>query len=96
MDKEPSSPQLSSGLHCHDYGDRSTIHTHRTWEEFHGHDSLPVGAGTPLDPHPTSPSFISRYVAVCLYPQGCYPEPVDCAYWISGRVSGCETYRGSP
>ena len=33
------------------------------------------------------------YVAVCMYPEGCYPEPVDCQYRASGRVSGCAAHK---
>lgn len=43
-------PQLSTGPHRH--GD--TVHTHRTWEGFHGHDGLPISAGEPVEPETTA------------------------------------------
>ena len=44
-------PQKSSGLHSHPatLHRPCTVHSHRTWDEFHGHDKLPAGAGDPVE-----------------------------------------------
>ena len=33
-----------------------------------------------------------RYVTVCMYPEGCYPEPIDCWYRRTGCASGCDAF----
>ena len=57
------------------------------------------GSGDRLDevlkPHPVSLSIGStREVAPCMYPEGCFPEPVDCEYRRRGMLTGCGNYIG--
>ena len=55
MNTNSSRPQFSSGPHTHDGG--KTVHSHRTWTEFHGHDRLPAGAGDPVPSAITQEDF---------------------------------------
>ena len=58
---------------------------------------MPVGPLENLEPINDKPELIEfvqkasrSYVAACMYPEGCYPEPISCEYKATGRVSGCE------
>ena len=43
-------PQMSTGPHRHS----DTVHSHRTWEGFHGHGGLPIGPGEPVESETTA------------------------------------------